>query len=106
MCVLENHFHLIPVRRFLSVLFLSVAVSTPAFCQDARIDSLENLLTEKQPDSLTAKILVELSSAYQYSNFTKAKQLAEEAVRLSEETGFKRTKARAYQHLGTMYTLS
>jgi signal transduction histidine kinase len=71
-----------------------------------KIDSLQNELTNSHPDSVMVRTLIALAGEYQYSNTTKARQYLEEAVRLAEENNLRKGKSLAYQHLGTLYTIS
>jgi signal transduction histidine kinase len=105
MCFLENNFHLIPVCRSLKLAIIFLGFPLLGLAQN-KIDSLESLLKQKNPDTIQVSLLIGLSSEYQYLNYTKSKQFAEEAIRIAEEKNLKRSKARAYQHLGTLYTLS
>ena len=71
-----------------------------------KIDSLENELDKSVPDSTRVKILVALSGEYQYSDFTKAKKYATEAVEAAEEIADKKIKILAFQNIGILHTLS
>jgi signal transduction histidine kinase len=103
MCILENNFHLGNVRFFL--LPLVFFLSTPGLAQD-KIDSLQNELSRDIPDSTRVNVLIHLSSEYQYSDYARSKEFADQAVKLGEKKNLGRWQARAYQHLGTLYTLS
>jgi len=91
------------VRYFLFYLICLLAL--PAIGQQ-KIDSLQNELQESKPDTTRVKILIGLAREYQYSNTLKARQYLEQAVDLAEETNFQKGKSRAYQNLGTLYTIS
>ena len=105
MCILENNFQSVDVCRFISVTILSLAVSFAGFGQ-SRIDSLENELKKKNHDSVRVRLLLGLSYEYQYQDYARSKQFAEAAAALAEASDLKTGKRRAYQHLGTLYTLS
>ena len=91
------------MRYFLFYLICLLAL--PAIGQQ-KIDSLQNELQESKPDTTRVKILIGLAREYQYSNTLKARQYLEQAVDLAEETNFQKGKSRAYQNLGTLYTIS
>jgi signal transduction histidine kinase len=104
MCILEDNFRLDRVRNFL-IYLLFVAAPVVAYGQH-QIDSLENELKNNPPDSVKIQIFVSLSQAYQYSDFIKSKEFADQAIRLSERNQLKKGMARAYANIGTLYTLS
>jgi signal transduction histidine kinase len=103
MCILENNFCLVSVRY--SLLYLLLALSVTAIGQH-KIDSLETELKKDLPDSIRTRLFVSLSEAYQYTDYIKSKQYADEAVRIAEQNNFKKSRATAYAHLGTLFTLS
>jgi signal transduction histidine kinase len=104
MCILENNFHIKRVRQ--TLLYLAVVLTPAIACGQGKIDSLENELNKKTPDTSRVKILVELSKEYQYSDFPKAKQYANEAIKTSENTHDKKIKILALQNIGILHTLS
>jgi signal transduction histidine kinase len=101
---LENNLCIKPVRRFLTIASFCFAVSSSI--AQGRIDSLEKELTKNNPDSVRVNILINLSFDYQYLNYEKSMEFANEAVRIADENNFVRLQPRAYQQLGTLYTLS
>lgn len=81
------------------------ALATRATAQN-KIDSLQNELKKNGPDSVQMRLLIALSTQYQYSNNALARQYAEQAIRLGEERNAGRQLSRAYMHLGTLYAIS
>jgi signal transduction histidine kinase len=104
MCILENNFHLKRVRQtfFLLVILL---MHCSAFSQ-SKIDSLENALKRSASDSLRVTTLVALSREFQYVDYAKSKEYAEQAVKLAEAKKQQKTKILAYQNIGNLLTLS
>jgi signal transduction histidine kinase len=105
MCILEDNFRLDRVRNFLIYLLLVMTASVAVHAQH-KIDSLENELKSNPADSVKVRIFILLSQAYQYSDFIKSKQFADEAIRLSERNELRKGMASAYANIGTLYTLS
>jgi len=105
MCILESNFLLIRVRNFLTYILLLLAISAVAQ-QTKKIDSLESELKKNVPDSVRVRLYISLSEAYQFSDYVKSKQIADEAMRLAEENNYKKAKSAAYSHIATLYTLS
>ncbi|MFZ6009168.1 MAG: tetratricopeptide repeat-containing sensor histidine kinase [Bacteroidota bacterium] len=106
--MLENYFYIKSVRYYTLFLipFVLLLCSVSAQAQKNKIDSLENELKAELPDSTRIKLLINLSQEYQYLDYSKSKKNAEEAVEIAEETQVPRHKLRAYQNLGSMYTVS
>jgi signal transduction histidine kinase len=105
MCILEDNFCIKRVRNFF--IYLLALLALPSFAQQKRkIDSLETELKKDLPDSVKSRLFISLSEAYQYSDYIKSRQYAEEAVRLAEENNLQKSKASAYAHLGTLFTIS
>ncbi len=72
-----------------------------------KLDSLEKTLKSSLSDSVRFVTLMRLSGDYQYVNFSKAEQYANEALALSEKNkGWTWSKAKAYSRLGFLATLS
>jgi signal transduction histidine kinase len=103
MCILEDNFRLVNVRYCLLYLLLLLAI--PGISQH-KIDSLEAELKKDHADSIKSQLFVSLSEAYQYSDFVKSKQYAEEAVRIAEKNNYKKARSTAYAHIGTLFTIS
>lgn len=105
MCILENNFHLIRVRYTLLFLCFILAFPLISIGQN-RIDSLENVLKKNPSDSSKVQLFILISKEYQYSDYTKSKQYAEDAIRLAEASNLKKAKEKSYSNIGTVYTLS
>ena len=71
-----------------------------------KIDSLERALKKEVVDSVKVRLLVELSRAYHYVDFTKSREYAEQSLKIAESKNLKKTKTLAYQNFGTLFTLS
>lgn len=69
-------------------------------------DSLENVLYNTKNDSLRFKLMVELSQAYQYKNFIKAKQFSDQALTLAESKNWTWAKILVYRQEGFLATIS
>ncbi|NJM25524.1 MAG: sensor histidine kinase [Bacteroidia bacterium] len=85
--------------------FLTCIVAVPALGQ-SRIDSLEQVLRKGNlSDSSRIRATVSLSMEYEYMDFNKAKSLAQEAVKLVEESNLSAMKTVAYRNLATVYRI-
>ena len=91
--------------RLTSLFILLFVVSVPLFGQ-SKIDSLEAELKKDVSDSIKVNVLIRLSKEYEYIDFRKSRQYATVAVRLAEERNLNRGKIKAYQNIGTLYTIS
>ena len=85
MRILENIF-CIKTKRCFKYLLLFFALGTFQCLAQNKIDSLENLLKNSLPDSSRAKVLVTLSSEYEYVDLAKSRALSEEAISLAENS--------------------
>ena len=59
-----------------------------SFCvqsQNNKIDSLKNVITQSESDSVKINSLIELSKEYQFLDYDQAKSIAEEASDLAEK---------------------
>jgi tetratricopeptide (TPR) repeat protein len=70
------------------------------------IDSLERELQKTLPDTTRIALLISLSHKYQYSNISKSRELAENALKIAEEKNLRREKIRSYQNIGALYSIS
>lgn len=91
--------------RHLAVLLFLILCSTAAFSQK-KIDSLESELKKSEPDTTRVKLLVELSKEYQYTNYLKSKEYAQQAVDLAEEQNLVSAKNLAYRNIGLLFAIS
>ncbi len=72
----------------------------------SEIDSLKNELSKATSDSMKARVLVRLSREYEYLDFDRSKEYAEQALKLAEAPDLKKTKILAYQNIANLFTLS
>lgn len=91
------------MRYFL--LYVAFFLSGSAVAQQ-KIDSLERELDKNLADTTHIQVLLALSDEYQYLNFSKSKQFAEQAIKLSEQKNLEKEKARAYNAIGNLYAIS
>ena len=108
------------MKKLLSLILLLFSLQNYSFSQDQHIiDSLEtqlkNHFTKKKEskikspslyDSTAAYILIELSSAYWYSNPDKAQGYVEQCLTVSEQIGFKKGIGRAYYGMGIILNVN
>jgi signal transduction histidine kinase len=90
-------------RIIYTLLILSCAFSMSA---QQKIDSLESVLKNNIPDSSKVAVLISLSKEYQYLDYAKSKQYAEQAVTFVEDHNLQKSRIYAYQNIGTVNTLS
>lgn len=91
--------------RHLAILIFAVFGSVPGFSQN-KIDSLETELQKSVADTTQLKLLVELSREYQYTNYPKSKEYAQQAVELAENQTSSGLKNLAYRNIGLLYAIS
>ena len=85
------------------ILLLLLLTSHFSFSQDQHlVDSLQNILLTAKQDSNRSKALNRLSSAYQGNNPDKAMEYAKQNLELSEQIGFKKGIANAYNIMGSI----
>jgi signal transduction histidine kinase len=87
-------------------LFCLLAVGASPALGQQKIDSLEQVLTEKLPDTARVHTMVRLSREYQYVDYSRAKTYAEDAVRIAEDKNLAISKTLAYGNIGTVYSAS
>ncbi len=105
MRILENIF-CINTKRCFKYLLLFFVLGTFQCLAQNKIDSLENLLKNSLPDSSRAKVLVALSSAYEYVDLVKSRALSEEAISLAENSNLPSVKGLAYRSMASVYRVS
>ena len=105
MRILENIF-CINTKRCFKYLLLFFVLGTFQCLAQNKIDSLENLLKNSLPDSSRAKVLVALSSAYEYVDLVKSRALSEEAISLAENSNLPSLKGLAYRSMASVYRVS
>ena len=85
----------------LSSLFIIILITISGYSQDKHlVDSLQTILKTAKQDTNKAKILNRLASAYQGNNPDKAMEYAKQNLVLSEQIGFKKGIANAYNIMG------
>ncbi len=90
------------VFRILLCLCWIWAGALPVFGQTALIDSLVKITKSNQHDTIIIRAYLRLSGLYNDNlNYIKARQSAEQALRMSEAIKYKAGIARAYYFLGT-----
>ena len=105
MRILENIFY-INASRYLKYLLLFFVLGTFQSLAQNKIDSLENLLKNNLPDSSRTKVLVALSSAYEFVDLAKSRALSDEAVSLAESSNLPGLKGLAYRSMASVYRVS
>jgi signal transduction histidine kinase len=68
----------------------------------SKIDSLQLELKKATSDSSKIIALIELSSAYQFTDISKSLDLADEAINLANKTNRQQDKAKAFRNKGTL----
>ncbi|HEY0771057.1 MAG TPA: tetratricopeptide repeat protein, partial [Sphingobacteriaceae bacterium] len=91
--------------RHLAVLVFVILSSASAFSQN-KIDSLEAELKKTNPDTTRVKLYVKLSEEYQYTNYAKSREFAQQAVDLAEEKNLATSKNLAYRNIGLLFAIS
>lgn len=92
-------------KKYLTVFIFFVALFsiTKLFSQNAKIDSLRNVLKTAKEDTNKVKTLNTLSSVYsRMSNYYTSQKYAEEALSLSKKINFKIGEAKSHSLIGIM----
>jgi len=89
------------LRRIILSFILAVNISV-AYSQTSYVDSLEYLVNSPIPDTVKIWALNELSREHIYSLPDKAASLANDALKLSKEIGYKRGEAYSYRVLASI----
>jgi signal transduction histidine kinase len=103
---LESNYCLRIVRYVFFAAILLSAGPTLLWGQTSKIESLENKLKDKLPDTLRIRVLTQLTDQYQFVDFSKSQKFAQEAIDLSEKTDDNLYKVMAYQSIGQLLTTS
>jgi len=93
------------VRLILLFLF-SILLWSGAGLAQPGIDSLESDLDKNLSDSSQISALISLSRKYQYTNIIRSRELAENALKIAENSNIPKQKIRAYQNIGALYAIS
>ncbi len=82
------------------VIFLLAFVSVGR--SQSVLDSLESVLSGTTSDSLRVRLLLTLSSKFQYIDFSKAESYAERALKIAEEKNWGWAKVKSYEHTAVL----
>ena len=85
------------------IAFFLISLATIAWSQDARIDSLRNVISKSKTDSVTVNGLIELSGLYLSIDFNKAIAYAKQARTIAEKTGFQKGLGFAHKAIALAY---
>ncbi len=85
------------------LLSLLLFICNYSFAQQAKIDSLENILKTTKEDTTRVKTLNALAWELQYNNPDTAFYYSKQALVLAEKTDWKKGIANSYHHLGGLY---
>ena len=92
------------MNRFISIgllIALCVLYADNAQAQ-SKTDSLQLEVRKATSDSSRIIALIELSSAFQFTDISKSLNLAEEAINLANKTTRQQDKAKAFRNKGTL----
>ncbi|HEX5169958.1 MAG TPA: tetratricopeptide repeat-containing sensor histidine kinase [Cyclobacteriaceae bacterium] len=106
MRTLENIFNVIILKEIKIILILSLFCAFTLHAQIKGGDSLEQILQTEISDSLRLRVLQELTARYQFVDYVKSFNYANEATILAEKIGSHWAKASSYKNLAYCYTLS
>jgi signal transduction histidine kinase len=101
--MLENSIYINIVRPLTVLLFFLACICS--YAQD-KIDSLEAELKKAPADTTRIRLYVSLSAQYQYTNYPKSKQYAQQALDLAEKQEMGRWKNLAYRNIGFLFAIS
>ncbi|MEO5600690.1 MAG: tetratricopeptide repeat-containing sensor histidine kinase [Cyclobacteriaceae bacterium] len=93
------------MRIIYLLFFLLILPSVFAQGQDI-IDSLESKLQNTLSDSDRVDVLINLSLQYRYSDINKSRELALNALKISEDRNLLQKKILSYQNIGSLYSIS
>ncbi len=91
--------------RYMLLVLFAMPFGLMAQSGSSRVDSLNSELGKVKDDSSRLVILVALSKEYQFSDYTRAKQLVDEATKFAEETKSPWAKLEAYKQQSYLSTL-
>jgi serine phosphatase RsbU (regulator of sigma subunit) len=91
-------------KALLGLLFLSVFTAGSIFAQQAKVDSLENVLKlHTTEDTVKVNLLFEIAKQYQSNNVEKARAYAVQSGELSDRLNFPNGKAQSLRLIGNTY---
>ncbi len=88
--------------KFLSLFFLFFHVMG-VFAQDAKLDSLQQQLSNSPDDTVRIRLLNEISTELWYSDTKRSMDFAQQALQLSEQLEHKDGIKTAYNNIGVIY---
>lgn len=106
MRTLENIFNVISLKKIKCCVLIFFCCVFTSYAQTKDSDSLEQILQTEISDSVRLRIQLELSVRYQFVDFVKSFNYANEAVSLAEKIGEPWARASSYKNLAYCYTLS
>lgn len=91
------------MRNF--ILFLCLSLTTVLYSQvnQAEVDSLRHIIAQTKRDTNEVNSLLELSRKLSQKDFAEAKDLANQAIELSDSLNWPKGTAFGYKHLGFVY---
>ncbi len=92
------------ITRQITLTFLVAINISAVYSQNNYVDSLENLVGSKTPDTVKVWALNELSREHIYSAPEKAAKLANDAMAFSKEIGYKRGEAYSHRVLASLHS--
>ncbi|MEQ8425905.1 MAG: tetratricopeptide repeat protein, partial [Cyclobacteriaceae bacterium] len=90
------------IHRVVIIFLLTSLNVHAALCQSPYVDSLENLVKSKIPDTVKVWALNELSREFIFGSPKESFRLANEALTLAQRIGYKRGEAYSYRVLASM----
>jgi signal transduction histidine kinase len=98
MRILENNCHITYVKNIFSAFVLFLFCSPLLAQEQARIDSLKNVLGKQLQDTTRVRALTEISSLYSFADAALSVKYSHEAITLAEKIDDPRYKVVAYQN--------
>jgi tetratricopeptide (TPR) repeat protein len=92
------------MRNFIILLCLSFATAVYSQTNQAEFDSLRQIIAQSKQDTNKVNSLLELSRRISQKDFVESKDLADEAIALSESLKWAKGVALGYKHRGFVYS--
>jgi signal transduction histidine kinase len=106
MRILENNCHITYVKNIFSAFVLFLFCSPLIAQEQARIDSLKNVLGKQLQDTTRVRALTEISSLYSFADAALSVKYSHEAITLAEKIDDPRYKVVAYQNAASILVSS
>lgn len=90
------------MKRHSYIIVFSLVLSLPLTAQD-QADSLLQILRNSQPDSIKAKVCMQLAGVYEYTDPAQSKQYAEQALELGVKNKLEKIVWQAHKRLAFYY---